>query len=290
MRSPLPGPASDRDRFLLDSSVQPPVPLRVLITRPDEQAAETAELVRARGGAPRVHPCLRLAPPLDPRPLEEALQALARFTWVALASANAARVVAPALAACTPRPLIATVGQRTAEVLTEHGLPVELCARAATAEGLAEELLALLRERGRDLQSERVLLPRADEGREALAAGLSAAGVPVSVVTAYRMLPPPASELAELARLVQSGAIDLAPFGSPRTVEIALAAIGEEAPALLRRVTVGAIGKTTAAALHRHGVQVDAGGDAAAAADFAELLRALAAAHRAKRSAPPADK
>jgi uroporphyrinogen-III synthase len=256
------------------------VPLRVLITRPEDQAHETAELVRAAGGTALLHPCLRLAPPADPGPLQAALHELTQFTWVAIASANAARLLAPALLACRQRPLLAAVGPRTAASLHEHGLAVELCASASTAEGLSAELLAALHTRGRDPRAERVLLPRAAEGREALAAGLLAAGVAVTVVTAYRMLPPAPEELAALVALLHEGALDLIPFGSPRTAEIALTALGATAAALLRRFSVGAIGATTAAALTARGVRVDARTGDAAPSTFAELLRALAASHR----------
>lgn len=267
------------DPFLRDDSVQPPAPLRVLITRPDEQALETAELVRAAGGAALFHPCLRLAPPVDPQPLAAAVANLEHFSWVALASANAAQVLAPGLLRCARRPRIAAVGPKTAAVLQEHGLHVELCARASTAEGLRDELLGALQQCGRELAAQRVLLPRAAQGRQALAEGLAAAGVQVEAVTAYQMLPPPPAELAAMAQRFHRGEVDLVPFGSPRTVEIALGALGREAPALLRRTRVGAIGATTAAALRAHGVQIDAGGDGAPA-DFAVLLRALADAHR----------
>jgi len=270
-------PSAQPELFLHDESARPPGPLRVLITRPEEQAPETVELVQAAGGTALVYPCLRLAPPADPRPLDEALRELSRFTWVALASANAARRVAPALLACPAPPLLAAVGPRTAACLEELGLRVELCARAATAEGLAEEILAALRARGRAPAAERVLLPRAAAGREALAEGLAAAGVAVTAVTAYQMLAATTAELAGLVALVRAGAVELVPFGSPRTAEIALAALGADAAALLGRFTVGAIGKTTAAALTARGVRVDVCG---AAGTFDELLRELAAAHR----------
>lgn len=268
------------DRFLISSAG----PLRVLITRPEEQAEETAELVRAAGGTALVHPCLRLAPPADPQPLREALQDLGRFSWVALASANAARLVAPALLASAARPRLAAVGPRTAASLQEQGLAVELSASAATAEGLAAALLETLRQNGRDPRTATVLLPRAAQGREALAEALIAAGVQVTCVTAYQMLPPAPGELDELVTLIESAAVDLVPFGSPRTAEIALAALGVAAPALLGRLTVGAIGPTTTAALTTRGVRVDA--SAGAASSFGELLRALATVHRQRLAAP----
>jgi len=268
------------DLFLRDDAARPPVPLRVLITRPEFEAQETAELVRSAGGTALLHPCLRLAPPADPQPLRAALAELERFTWVAIASANAARRIAPALLACAVPPLLAAVGPRTAACLQEYGLPVALCASAATAEGLSAELLATWRTRGHDPRAERVLVPRAAEGREALASGLLAAGAEVLVVTAYQMLPPAPAELRELGALIRHGAVDLIPFGSPRTAEITLSALGADAAALLGRFAIGAIGPTTAAALTARGVRVDAQSGGQAPSTFAELLRALAATHR----------
>lgn len=257
----------------------------MLITRPEDQAEETAELVRAAGGTALVQPCLRLAAPEDPRPLREALHDLEHFTWVALASANAARAVASALRGSAKLPLLAAVGPRTAASLQELGLPVALMASAATAEGLATALLTAMRERGGAPQTERVLLPRAAQGREALADALVAAGVQVTSVPAYRMLPPPADELSELVAIIRADAVDLIPLGSPRTAEIVLAALGTDAQALLHRFAIGALGPTTTAALVAHGVRVDA--SAGAASSFAELLRALAAVHHQRQRQVP---
>ncbi len=269
------------DLFLRDETG----PLRVLITRPEDQAAETAELVQAAGGTALVHPCLRLAAPEDLRPLQEALHDLTRFTWVALASANATRAVAAALRGSTTLPLLAAVGPRTAVSLQELGLPVALMASAATAEGLAAALLTAMRERGRAPHTERVLLPRAAQGREALADALVAAGVQVTSVPAYQMLPPTTDELRALVTLIHTGAVDLIPLGSPRTVEIVLAALGIDAKNLLRHFAIGALGPTTAAALQSHGVRVDV--SAGAASSFAELLRALAVVHRQRQHPVP---
>jgi uroporphyrinogen-III synthase len=218
------------------------------------------------------------------------LAQLERYTWVALTSANAARAVAAALRAGPPGLRIAAVGPRTAACLREHGLPVALCAgdnaeadTAATAEGLCAALLALWRREGRAAGAERVLLPRAAEGREALAAGLAAAGVAVTAVTAYQMAPAEPAALAPLAPLLAAGGVDLVPFGSPRSADLVLDALGTAGPHLLRRFAVGAMGTTTKTALRARGVQVDA--SALAPATFAGLLDALAAVHWQRRRA-----
>lgn len=262
--------------FLIETCETAPRPLRVLITRPADQAEESAEQVRAAGGIPLVYPCLRPAPPRDPRPLDEALARLDRFCALALTSANAVEAVAPALrGASPPLPLIAVVGERTADALRRRGLTADLVGDSDGG-ALAARLLAALRSRELP-RPHRVLLPGAQEARDELRAALEAAGAEPVPVIAYRMIAASADELRGLVEAVAGGAADLLPFGSPRTVAVALGALGPDAARELRRLRVGAIGQTTAAALREAGVRVDA---VAPQPSFHALLRALAACPR----------
>ncbi|MFO0573875.1 MAG: uroporphyrinogen-III synthase [Polyangia bacterium] len=246
------------DRFLIVGR-----PLRVLITRPEDQADESAALVRAAGGEPLVCPCLRGAPPADDTPLRSALQALERFDAVAVTSAHAAAVIADTLAERARRgeslPLVAAVGARTAAGLRSRGVPVDL---VGTGDGelLGAALLARLADRGPAAgdRGGRVLLPQAEEARDELRAALVRAGLEAEVVVAYRMVAAAPAELAGLVRAVREGAVDLVPFTSPRSAQVALAALGPDAAGLLRRLRVGAIGETTAAALRAVQVHIDA--------------------------------
>lgn len=259
-----------------------PRPLRVLITRPDEQGEETAQLVREAGGEPVLHPCLRVQPPPDPAALSQAVRALGTYTAVAVASVNAARALLDALqreglapAVALSSVLVAAVGPRTAEALASAGVRVDVVPpRDGTAEALADALQAAARA-GRLGARPRLLLPRAAEGREHLMDVLPARGIEVVAVTAYQMSEPAAAELAPMVAALTAGAIDLVPVGSPRTVRTLAGAIGAAAPAVLAQARVGAIGPTTAAALRELGIRTDV---VAPEPTFASLLRALAGA------------
>src|SRR5205814_5720887 len=103
--------------------------------------------------------------------------------------------------------------------------------------------------------SSRVLLPRAAEGRDELAAALAAAGARVTAVAAYRTAALSAAELAPLAARLAAGRIDVVAFFAPSQVEALVAAAG--AAVFARVPLVCAIGATTAAALAAHGIRVD---------------------------------
>ena len=257
-------------------------PLRVLLTPPDEQAAETADLVRAAGGEPLLFPCLFRAPPADARAFSDALQS--RYDLIAVTSANGALAVAEALAdlpaaaaAELRRTPFAAVGPRTAAALAAHGLATSLLAdEESSGEGLFAAIANSMQRRGENLSGLRVLLPRAAIARNSLGDALRAAGAAVTETVAYQMVAAPPASLLPLRSLLQAGEVDLAPFGSPRTAEIALAGLAAPAIAppaeLFSRVVVGAIGATTATALRQAGLRVDV---VAKEATFAGLLASL---------------
>lgn len=287
---PLPLPLSLRD----PASGRP---LRVLITRPDEQAEETAELVRQAGGLPLVHPCLRRAPPRDSAGFLDALSRPDGYRVVAIPSANAALAVAEGLAQLPPdrstqlrRTPFAAVGPRTAAALTAHGIEPQIVAEHDnTGEGLAAAIAANLRAHGQTLDGAHILVPRAAVANPALVDALGRAGADVIEAVAYEMLPSPPSLLAEMVELLHAGEVDLLPFGSPRTAAVALEALSslgiEAASRALDRVVIGAIGPTTAAALAKANVRVDV---VAQPATFEALLHAMAAFFAPRSSSRPA--
>lgn len=264
-------------------------PLRVLITRPDEQVDETAELVRLAGGEPLLFPCLHRAPPPDPGAFLSAASSLAEYEIVALTSANAAVALVEALrqlgqapSAALAHSLVAAIGPRTAAALTRLGLAPEsllVAHEESSGAGLATALRERLHAMGASLAGKRVWFPRAAEARPELAASLRSEGAEVRETIAYQMVSADPASLAPMVVHLRAGEVDLAPFGSPRTVAVALSAIGDEAPALLSRVAVGALGHTTASALAASGVRVDA---VPHPASFPALLAALAQLHASR--------
>jgi uroporphyrinogen-III synthase len=261
-------------------------PLRVLITRPADAALETADLVETAGGEPLVCPCLWPEPPADEGALVDALREAPRPLVVAFTSRYAVRALAAALhqhaPALSPSEAlagcyVAAVGPRTAEALADLLRPADLIsagegadAPASSAAGLAQQLVA----RFAKTAPAPVLFLRAAEARPTLPAALRGAGFHVTEVQAYRMRAATPAELEPLAAALREGRIDLAPFGSPRSVTTALSVLGSDAPTYFAAVRVGAIGETTASALRQAGLRIDV---IASTASFAQLLSDLAA-------------
>jgi uroporphyrinogen-III synthase len=176
--------------------------LRVLVTRPREQAEKTAEALRARGHAPLLDPLLVIEPvplpPLDP----------GRYAALLLTSANAVPAVTANLRAL---PLFC-VGAATARRAAAAGLAV---AGAGADDGRALARLVAERVAG----DGRPLLHLAGaEVAPGLAAALAEAGIPYERVVAYRAVP--ATELASATRAALAGGlIDAVLLLSPRSAE-----------------------------------------------------------------------
>ncbi|MFN7984472.1 MAG: uroporphyrinogen-III synthase [Vicinamibacterales bacterium] len=59
------------------------------MTRPKEQAAEFVNLLQSLGATPIEAPMIRIAPPTDYAPLDEACTHLEEYDWAVFTSGNA---------------------------------------------------------------------------------------------------------------------------------------------------------------------------------------------------------
>jgi uroporphyrinogen-III synthase len=152
------------------------------------------------------------------------------------------------------------VGPQTAGAIERCGWTVGLQAVGAGHESSAGGLAAMILQHFAGSGAPSVLFPRAAEARPTLLDILRGAGITVDDVVAYRMVEASPESLRPAVAQLRAGAVDLVPFGSPRTVAVflgALRAAGADPAALLGSVRVGAMGATTAAALEAEGVRVD---------------------------------
>ncbi len=232
---------------------------RIVVTRAMDQAGGLLERLRALGAEPIACPAIAIAPPDDFAPLDAAIARLADYDWLIVTSANGVRALVGRMAELgqqlTPlRQLrIGAIGPATAEVLAEHGLAPGFVPTAYVAEAILAEI--------GDVAGQRILLPRADIAREALAVGLRAKGAIVDEVAAYRTIP--GSGARTLAGLLRAHAVDAITFTSSSTVRYTLeglqaAGLGRpEARTLLEGVAVVCIGPVTAATARAEGLHVD---------------------------------
>ena len=166
----------------LPPSAAPLTGLAVMITRAADQAEDWRGVLAARGARVIEVPCIRSTPTAELGVLATAAASLQGFRWVLLTSPNGVRAFAAALPRGWPGgPRVAVVGPGTARAAAAAGLPVDLVAERPDGLGLAAAQAA-----AGELAGGRLLLPRGDPARAALAAALRAAGADVTEVIAYR--------------------------------------------------------------------------------------------------------
>jgi uroporphyrinogen III methyltransferase/synthase len=102
----------------------------------------------------------------------------------------------------------------------------------------------------------RVLIPRAAEARELLPEALSAAGMEVQVVAAYRTQAVEGTARQQLRECVKEQ-VDTVIFTSSSMVDSVVEALGQDAKTLLSERTVASIGPITSKTAQRHGLRVD---------------------------------
>lgn len=191
--------------------------MRVVVTRPREQAEPLASRLRALGHEVVLCPLVRVEPlPGGPVDVEG-------YDWVVVTSANGARELARRLRG-RPRRL-AAVGPGTAAALREQGLEPDVVARVSTQEGLLAEL---------PRPAGRVLFAGAEGARQWLVEELRADFLPL-----YRTV-------EERPESLPDG--DLVVLLSPSAAR-AFAALGVDLPAVT-------IGPQTTAAARRAGIRV----------------------------------
>ncbi|MBI4265760.1 MAG: uroporphyrinogen-III C-methyltransferase [Acidobacteria bacterium] len=233
---------------------------RVLVTRPRDQAAELVDRLSALGADAVEAPMIRIAPPDDPGPLQEAAADPGAFDWIVFTSANAVSSFMDALLdgerdlRALKGPRLCTVGPATAEKLRAYGIKVDLVPEEFRAEAVVSALAA----RGR-LAGARVLLPRADIGRDVIADELRQAGATVTDVVAYRTVleDTQREDEPDVYGQLLEGRIDVVTFTSASAVRNLAKIYGaEQAADLLRKTVVAVIGPVTADAARQLGIPV----------------------------------
>jgi uroporphyrinogen III methyltransferase / synthase len=232
---------------------------RIVVTRPREQAAELVEALEQLGATVVEAPTVRIVPPEDFEPLDEACAAVGQFNWIVFTSVNGVDYffqrlhAGPSDARALAGVKLCAIGPGTADRLARHGLKVDLM----PGEYRAEAVISALRETG-DLTGQSFLLPRADIARELLADELRASGATVTEVTAYRTVgvEPDRDNEPDIYRMLLDHKVDALTFTSASTVRNFVRLYGSEPVAdLLAPVAIASIGPVTAEAALQCGIK-----------------------------------
>lgn len=239
---------------------------RILVTRPQHQAAELTKSLEDLGATVLLQPAISIEPLEDFAPLDEVITKLDDFDWLVFSSANGVHAFFSRLLP-TGRDLrvlsktkLAVIGPATAQALAEYHLQCDVQPEEYRAEALAEELNV-------EAKGKRFLLLRASRGREVLAETLSAAGGIVEQVVVYRSedvkVPDP-----EVASALQRGEIDWVTVTSSAIAHSLMAIFGDS----LAKTKLVAISPLTAGVLREAGYQASVVADEYTSAGLVETI------------------
>ncbi|MCJ7702167.1 MAG: uroporphyrinogen-III synthase [Anaerolineales bacterium] len=228
--------------------------MRVLITRPKNQARAFSQALERIGVEPVFLPTIAIEPLEDTSLLDQALSRLDGYYWLVLTSANAVDVVLTRLAALKVDSLpdnlrVAAIGPKTAARLEKGGISPDFIPDRYIAEAIIPGL--------GDLADRWVLLPLADIAHHTLANAIQAADGVAHVITAYHNLlaEPDPQGLAAL-----KAGVDVLTFTSGSTVQNFYTMVqnaGLDPLHLPAAPKVACIGPKTAHAARRLGFRVD---------------------------------
>jgi uroporphyrinogen-III synthase len=233
---------------------------RIAVTRAEDQAGGLVARLRELGADPIVCPAIAIIPPADFAVLDAAIARLKQYDWLIVTSVNGVRALLDRMDAfgydheALARLTIGAIGPATADALAERGLRISFMPSTYVAESILAEI--------GDVSGKRILLPRADIAREALAEGLRERGATVDELAAYRTVP--GAGARALATLLPTHALDAITFTSSSTVRYLLDGLEQAgldrvaARELLNALAVVCIGPVTAATARAEGLRVAA--------------------------------
>lgn len=225
----------------------------VVITRALEQAPEFARLLEEQGAEVVAFPTIQILPPKSWDPLDKALREISRYDWILFTSINGVKGFFDRLKALggDVRDLkglrIGAIGPKTSGLLSQFGLRVDAFPEEYRAEALAEVV--------GEVKGCRVLLARAEEGRDVLPKTLEEKGAAVTLVPVYRTVKTRRSA-TDIKRRLLEGDIDVITFTSSSTVDGFMQHFtGHERRRVFEQTKAAAIGPITAATLRSHGIR-----------------------------------
>jgi len=235
---------------------------KIVITRARAQASGLVAELNRLGAQCIEIPTIKITPPEDKKPLEAAIDNLGQYDWLVLTSVNGVKFFFDTLFAKgkDARALghlnFACIGPVTKERLADHGIIADILPDTYQAESVVEAFSDL------DMTGKKVLLPRAKKARTILPEQLTRMGAMVDEVTAYETrLADEGKEM--LIDMLKAGDIDAVTFTSSSTVTNFLSLLeGQNAPALLEKVTLASIGPITSDTIRAQGLVPDIEADA----------------------------
>ncbi len=241
----------------------------VAITRPTGQAEEAGVLITAKGGVPYYIPAIEIKGLSNPEPMKKFISelSLGKVNYVILMSTNGVKYLFSAadeikqtkqLHEGLKKSFVIAVGPKTAEAMKEYNIRVDMVPQKYSSDGLLEAL------QGMDIKGKKIRIPRTSNATPTLTNQLREMGANVEEIYVYESgLPVDEALKTKFYSDLTSGHINALLFGSGLSAKNIFKMLTEKASmeqlrkVLAEKVTVVAIGPTTAEALCELNVKVD---------------------------------
>ncbi len=229
---------------------------RIVVTRSRAQTSEFADRLLELGAEVLMVPTIKIVPPENWRPVDEAINRIDRYDYLIFTSVNGVssfferlnhqNLDARALANAT----VWAIGPATAQRLKEFGITADV----QPEKFVAESILDMFKQY--NVRNKRILLPRADIARPTLREGLEEMGDQVDEVTVYKTVVDE-NQPPETIERIRRGDFDLVTFTSSSTVHNFASMIGKEQ--LLKSIStarIACIGPITRSTAESFGMSV----------------------------------
>ncbi len=225
-----------------------------LVTRSREQASVLVELLAENGGQCFELPTIKIEPPLDFSPLDQAIENLERYDWVIFTSVNGVTFFNERLketgkdSRALSDILIGSIGPATTLKLEELGIKADFQPSRYQSDLIAKEIT-----KDFNVTGKRILLARSDIAPMDLVGDLEAEGAEVNNVTAYRTQAVENSK-EEFREKIAAGEIDCFTFTASSTVRNFFNWYGEgNFKKLKKKPVIASIGPVTSNAIKDFG-------------------------------------
>jgi uroporphyrinogen III methyltransferase/synthase len=229
---------------------------RILVARPEHQAAELVGLLKGHGAKVIAVPLIKIVPSGNTAEIKEKLKALDGFDWVIFTSANGVDLFLKALRRhkislkSLKNKQFAAIGRKTADSLEKNGIPVSLVPKDFIQESLADELVK------KAAKSSRILLIHAEGSRPVLEQKLLASGLNVETLGLYKAAPVIENH-KRVRKMFARHEIDAVMLTSSSCVESFVSVFDrKQLPQKTKGVTVALIGPISAATAREAGLPV----------------------------------
>ena len=235
-------------------SIMPLSGMKVIVTRPANQAISLSTKLRNLGATTIEVPMIEIQSPSDTDSIDNSIQNLRKYDWVIFTSVHGVEFFLRRMTmlhvpeSSLDGVKIAAIGPATSAAIQSIGRTPDY----VPSEFLSERIAAGLG----SLQGKRILLPRADIASKKLPLLLRDKGALVDEVVAYKTVVPRELKRDQIKTVVESG-VDAIIFTSPSTVHNFVDALKDVSSMKeLNNIKIVCIGPVTAEAATQSGMQV----------------------------------